>query len=365
MLETISQKSAEVTVQFKDKIRSAQIVLPCENLNSSLDFFTEKLGFRIEMIFPADTPSTAVISGYGLTLRLENSDEKQLLTLRIFGDFSDISEREIYSPDGVRIILVNNQSKIEIPEATQEFVLTTFENENSWSVGRAGMLYRDLIPSRLGGRFIASHISIPDGGEIPDYVHFHKIRFQMIYCLAGWVRLVYEDQGEPFLLNAGDCVLQPPEIRHRVLESSANVEVLEIGCPAIHETFADHNLNLPNENFAPERTFSGQKFVRHIAEKGIWGNSEIKDFESVDTGISEATNGLADVQTFRATESNTFSVKHSGVFLFFFVLKGNLRLGNKDKIYRLKANDCFVLPNDAEYFIDSDQGVEMIRVSCN
>ena len=32
----------------------------------------------------------------------------------------------------------------------------------------------------------------------------------MIFVKAGWVRLVYEDQGEPFVMVAGDCVLQPP-----------------------------------------------------------------------------------------------------------------------------------------------------------
>ena len=30
------------------------------------------------------------------------------------------------------------------------------------------MHYRDLIPSRLGGSIIASHIRIPDGGPVPD-----------------------------------------------------------------------------------------------------------------------------------------------------------------------------------------------------
>jgi quercetin dioxygenase-like cupin family protein len=41
----------------------------------------------------------------------------------------------------------------------------------------------------------------------------------MIYCHRGWVRVVYEDQGEPFVMHPGDCVLQPPGIRHRVLEA--------------------------------------------------------------------------------------------------------------------------------------------------
>ena len=37
-------------------IRSAQIVLPCANLPEALEFFTGRLGFRIEMIVPADSP---------------------------------------------------------------------------------------------------------------------------------------------------------------------------------------------------------------------------------------------------------------------------------------------------------------------
>ena len=69
------------------------------------------------------------------------------------------------------------------------------------------MLYRDLIPSRLGGRYIASHISIPGGGPVADWVHYHRVALQMIFVRRGWVRVVYEDQGEPFVMNEGDLVL--------------------------------------------------------------------------------------------------------------------------------------------------------------
>lgn len=350
-------------MQMIDQIRSAQIVLPCANLNRTLEFFTTRLGFRLEMIFPADSPQVAVISGCGTTLRLETSTENQPLTLHLFGNFPAETPREIYSPDGVCIRFAGTESQIQIPDGNQEFVLTTHEGENSWNDGRAGMQYRDLIPGRLGGRFIASHIRVPDGGTVPDYVHYHKIRFQMIYCLSGWARLVYEDQGEPFVMSAGDCVLQPPEIRHRVLECSPKFEVLEIGCPAIHETFADYELNLPNETVAPERIFGGQRFAHHIAEKAVWTPSEIKGFESRDTGISEASGGLVDVRVFRAVCNSGFSPKHSGEFLFFFILDGALVLKCKDKTNRLKKGDCFVLPADEEFFIDADEGLEMLRVS--
>ncbi len=348
---------------MKDQIQTAQIVVPCANFNESLEFFTEKLGFRVDVIFPADEPSTAVISGYGIDLRLENSDERQPLTLKLFGDFAAFTEREIYSPDGVRVIFIDEQSKIEIPEGTQEFVLSKFEDENSWSVGRAGMRYRDLIPSRLGGRFVASHISIPEGGEIPDYVHYHKIRFQMIYCISGWAKLVYEDQGAPFIMNAGDCVLQPPEIRHRVLESSAKFEVLEIGCPAVHETFADHTLALPNVNIAPDRIFGEQFFVHHNNKNAVWKAAGIEGFEVRDTGINQATNGLADVQTWRATTDVKFPVVHSGEFLFFFIVKGRLHLSGQGESSLLNAGSSFVLPSGAEYLIAAEKGLEVIRVS--
>lgn len=348
---------------MKDHIHSAQILVTCLNLNRTLEFFTERLGFRVEMIYPADAPSVALISGYGVALRLESSDEIQPVTLRLLGKFSDENPREIYSPDNaVRIIFVNAESKIEIPDGKQEFIISMLDDENSWSEGRAGMLYRDLIPGRLGGRFVASHISIPAGGEIPDYVHYHKIRFQMIYCLSGWARLVYEDYGEPFLMKEGDCVLQPPEIRHRVLETSAKFEVLEIGCPAIHETFADHEMTLPNNNLDRTRIFGGnQRFVHHAAENAVWNKTSTQNLESRETEIAEATNNLADVKIFRAVSDAAFSENHSGEFLFFFVLKGIVRL-NAEKVYYLKRGDVCILPAETRYLINADESSEFLRV---
>ncbi len=124
------------------------------------------------------------------------------------------------------------------------------------------------ICCRIGGVAGSSRVTSgsPGGGDVADWVHFHRIRFQMIFVAAGWVDVVYEDQGEPFRMVAGDCVLQPPEIRHRVLRSSPGLEVIEIGCPAEHDTLADHDLDLPTATVRPERDFGGQRFVRHIAD---------------------------------------------------------------------------------------------------
>lgn len=350
-------------------IRLAQVLLPCRDLAATLAFFTDRLGFKVNLIFPADSPSTAVISGHGLTLRMEATQtDTTPMTLRLLCDLSSLPAgmpHALTAPGGTRIELAELRQPVEVPEGTQEFVLSRMGE--SWGVGRAGMQYRDLIPSRLGGRFIASHIRIPEAGPVPDYVHFHRIRFQMIYCKAGWARLVYEDQGEPFLFEAGDCVLQPPEIRHRVLEASAGLEVVEIGCPALHETFADHAMALPTPHLLPERDFGGQRFVRHIAADARWLPWRAEGFEMRDTGIAAATDGLAGAYVVRprgnAGAKASFG-PHGGELLFLFVLQGRCDLeAAQFGGHRLSAGDSCVIPADISHALAADAGFEMLEVA--
>ena len=57
----------------------------------------------------------------------------------------------------------------------------------------------------------------------------------MFYVLKGWIRFVYDGQGER-TFQEGDCVLQPPAIVHNELECSDDVEILEVYSPAVHQT---------------------------------------------------------------------------------------------------------------------------------
>lgn len=350
-------------------IKSAQVIVPCSDLQETLNFFVDQLGFRVDMIFPADDPSTAVISGHGIALRLQPGESRAAApALRLLCDHSALprgTPSQLTAPNGMSIELVNANSPVEVPEGKQEFVTTRLGGADAWGAGRAGMQYRDLIPTRLGGRFVASHIKIPDGGEVPDYVHYHRVRFQMIFCKAGWVRVVYEDQGAPFVLNAGDCVLQPPEIRHQVLEASPGLEVIEIGCPAIHETLADHNLPLPNNRIAPDRNFGGQRFVRHVAASADWRPSKTAGLEAHDTGIATATNGLASVRVLRVKEKQAGSVlEHKGEFLFFFVLRGELGLGSEQHgSHTLREDDSCVIPGSAKFELIGNPGLEILEVA--
>ena len=107
---------------------------------------------------------------------------------------------------------------------------------------RSFMEYRDLgIDQATHGQFRAHVIRIkPDsGGGTHDMhttgLHRHDCDFQMFYVLKGWIRFVYEGQGER-TFQAGDCVLQPPGIVHNELECSDDIEVLEVYSPAVHPT---------------------------------------------------------------------------------------------------------------------------------
>ena len=315
----------------------AEMVAPCNALAPTLAFFVERLGFRVETIFPAEEPHTASLSGHGLRLRLApGSGDPGTIRLACGGAGAVLT-----APNGTRVELVPLDPAVEIPPLKPEFVLTRQADGPAENVGRAGMIYRDLIPSRLGGRYIASHISIPDGGPVADWVHFHKIRFQMIFCRRGWAKLVYEDQGPPFIMAAGDCVLQPPRIRHRVLETSPGFEVVEIGCPALHETLADHAMDLPTAPALPERDFSGQVFHHHVAAQAPWVSDG--DLERRDTGLAAATNGLADAFVLRPGTGDGWPsrVNHDDL-LFGFMLEGDGVLEHQGE-YRVGPADAFAI----------------------
>ena len=179
-------------------IEAAEILLPAKDLQTTLDFFSEKLGFRLLSIFPADAPHTALMAGHGIRLRFESRYEGPPGCMRLSCDGlknPGIDKQETVAPNGTRLVFAEANPPLVIPELEPILVLNFGDDGSKWHTGRAGMQYRDLIPDRHGGRFIVSHIRIPEGGPVPDYVHHHKIHFQMIFCYKGWVKVVYEDQG--------------------------------------------------------------------------------------------------------------------------------------------------------------------------
>ncbi|TDT76950.1 quercetin dioxygenase-like cupin family protein [Litoreibacter halocynthiae] len=345
----------------------AEIRLPTQKLRDDIQFFTKILGMRMDMIFPADDPTVAVFSGYGLRLRIERGVPDPAGTLRILTDdpdgFAD-GQRDLVAPNGTRIEIAELNPPLVMPETQHAFVVRRLADQAPWVIGRAGMQYRDLIPDRLGGSIIASHIRIPDGGPVPDMVHYHTVGFQLIFCYRGWVDLVYEDQGEPFRLHAGNCVIQPPEIRHRVLYASENIEVIEIGVPAEHVTTIDHEMELPNGPANPNRDFQGQKFVHHKAEDATWQPFRMGGFTCRDTTIAQNTRNVAGVQVVKKDGVADWS-SHDADILFTFVMDGTMVLhGEGKKSYALEAGDAFVIPPGMKTkYADASDDLELLEVS--
>ena len=358
-----------MTTLDKENIQTAEILLPCNNLDETLQFFTDKLGFKMESIAPAENPSLAVISGYGIRIRLEpgnNPDPGSINLLCSDPASVDDGKLELTAPNGTCVNLIEVDPPLNIPNVKQTFVLSKMSDTDQWNEGRAGMLYRDLIPDRQGGYVVASHIRILEGGPVPDYVHYHKILFQMIYCYKGWARLVYEDQGEPFVIEAGDCVIQPPQIRHQVLESSAGMEVIELTCPADHETCVDHEIKLPTSSADSERLFNGQHFIRHVAAKAEWKPWRIAGFEARDIGIASATDGLAGVRVAHPVgQPQPEFVSHDADLLFMFLLNGSAEL-NCDQMASelLTAGDSFIIPGALKHsFSECSKDMEVLEVA--
>src|SRR5215510_8561420 len=106
---------------------------------------------------------------------------------------------------------------------------------------RSFMEYRDLgIEKATHGQFRAHVIRIKKEAAGNHALHTtglhqHLCDFQMFYVLKGWIKFVYEGQGEQ-TFHPGDCVLQPPAIVHNELDCSDDLEVLEIYSPAVHQT---------------------------------------------------------------------------------------------------------------------------------
>ena len=351
-------------------LRSAQVVVPCSDLDATLAFFTGTLGMRVEAILPADDPRVAVVTGLGVRLRLDSTaigDGASMRLRLLCDDPAAVGTTPLVAPNGTVVDLVEAEPAIVVPPVSQSLVVDHLDGSAHWHLGRAGMQYRDLLPEREGGRFIASHIAIPDGGLLQDYVHYHRVRFQMIYVRRGWVRLVYEGQGEPFVMHEGDCVLQPPTIRHRVLETSAAFEVIEVGCPAEHETFADLEMELPSPDLPADHTWHGQRYVLHVAADATWAPWRAQGFEQRDTGIGAATDGLAGVRVVRplAGATSTGPLRHDGELWFAHLVDGaaTLRIAGRDD-EQLVSGDTIAVPADQEFaWVDCSSDLQVLEVT--
>ena len=116
-----------------------------------------------------------------------------------------------------------------------KFVHDVAADDSAWTDGlRAIFDYRDLgVADATRGDYVA-HVIRANGREQPDEVqqwHVHDCDFQLVLVLDGWATFEYEGQGV-HTIRKGDCILQPPRIRHKEIECSDDFSVLEVVSPA-------------------------------------------------------------------------------------------------------------------------------------
>jgi quercetin dioxygenase-like cupin family protein len=295
------------------------------------------------------------VAGTWIELRRGTPPDRQVLVVDSTQHLGR-SATSIDGPDGLRVELRTGVG--DLPPILGVTTLQVHRSQPQWGTGRAGMQYCDLVPDRVGGQLIASRIRIPGAGPVDDMVHHHHVTFQLIYVVRGAVRLVYEGQGEPFVMTAGDAVLQAPHIRHRVLESWDDLEVLEVSAPAEHITLIDHETKLPTEWFDPEHVFGWQRFVHHVAASATGDRNGSTVWR--DLGIAEATRGAAAVRVGHCAEHAGGTLSTAGLRLI-VLFEGSMTLDTDHGEHAdLAEGDVVLVPvGDATWRSDAAEWIDI------
>jgi quercetin dioxygenase-like cupin family protein len=120
----------------------------------------------------------------------------------------------------------------------QSFTVSHHREQDFDSGLRSYASYRDLGTSKATGGMVQAHVirfKPPCDPKVVSKRHFHDVEFQMVYVLKGWLKTELEGQGA-ITMKAGSAWIQPPRIRHAVLDYSDDCEVLEIVLPADFKT---------------------------------------------------------------------------------------------------------------------------------
>ncbi len=145
--------------------------------------------------------------------------------------------------------------------------------------------------------------------------------------------------------------------------------MIEIGCPAEHETIADWSIELPTGTVDPDRDFGGQRFVRHVAEGAPYRPWRVDGWEYRDTGIGAATGGLAGARVARPsgapTPPATDWIEHDTEFAQLVVLGGTVTIElDGAEPTRLANADSVAIPGGVPYrLVEPSADCELLDVT--
>jgi hypothetical protein len=120
----------------------------------------------------------------------------------------------------------------------QRFTASHFRDTDFRTGLRSYAAYRDLGISDATGGMVQAHVIRfvpPCRPEEVSKLHYHDVDFQMVYVLKGWIKTEFDGEGT-VVMQTGSAWIQPPRIKHKVLDYSDDCEVLEIILPADFKT---------------------------------------------------------------------------------------------------------------------------------
>ena len=137
-----------------------------------------------------------------------------------------------------RLTAAKGRAKPKAKPRKQTFVASHL-NVDAFEGGlRSYAKYRDLGMAAATNGLAQAHVIKmipPCDPAVVSKRHYHDVEFQMIYVLKGWIKGEYDGAGEVTMVE-GSCWLQPPKIKHTVLDYSDDCELLEIILPAEFDT---------------------------------------------------------------------------------------------------------------------------------
>ncbi len=124
-----------------------------------------------------------------------------------------------------------------ISKKPQRFSVNHLDEKSFGGGLRSYAKYRDLGIAEATGGLAVAHVirMIPPVTDEVRQRHLHKTELQLVYVLKGWIKSEFEGEGV-HTMRTGSCWLQPPGIKHTVLDYSDDCEVLEVVVPADFET---------------------------------------------------------------------------------------------------------------------------------
>jgi hypothetical protein len=119
-------------------------------------------------------------------------------------------------------------------------------------------------------------------------------------------------------------------------------------------TSIDHDMQLPSKNYRPQREFQGQRFCHHQLKQATWQAWNIDGFEYRETGVNQASKGVASVKVARVKNSQAKpqTICHNKDILFIFIMNGQMTLTTDEQQSQcLSKADSFVVPPQMQYQI--------------